>query len=1143
MKKKMLSLILCLCMMMFLFQVSVLATDGNPFTDVKTSDWYYDEVQYVYENGLIKGITANLFDPAGLTTRGQIVTILYRLDGRPEVTKDNPFKDVAAGLYYEEPITWAAENTIVSGYSADTFGPGDSITREQMASILYRYARYKGYDITKRADLSIFEDLSKLSSYAQNSMAWANGAGLISGFTATKLEPQGNAMRAQVAAILYRFCEKIVPKEVEEEHIHVWDDGVVTKEATESEAGEYTYKCTGCGESVTAVLVKTDEQLNEAMEDGKVNIAVMNANFEEDLHAHIAIPEDINFRMAGTTIVEAGAALILTEGNVYIDHLILKTDDQEGVAGAYLANRANLTVEKVQVESGKYYGILADEDGNIYPNITSAHIENMGIFTVTDELVFENYAGIYNEGHMLISKTGRLTLSEGERVEYGYYTLDENGEITLTPEEWNEERGEEGWYDVGSGAGIDNFGQIDVNGKLEIGKGSYLNNGIWSGGNEKVALNVYGKMSISGNLNNVPDGSLLNVVNTVTIEKDGYLGNDSVVNVNEKGKIVLGSNAGFDNSSIGTVILDGKMELSEAEYIGITEYSDEWGNAWGEYANASWMNNDGTFTVNGEVTVDAGSSLNNRENAEFVINGAVSLELGDHQEAGYFTVADDGKVEFAPGEVKEEWGGEYFDEETGKFYRYYDEWTVASLNNDGTLVVNGTLAAAGLNNNAYSYEGENGLQVVEAQITVTKGGTLTVIGWMNNNSSWYEEAGETKWAVGSLLIEKDGNFILETQSSDKNESFNVYFGNSGSVVIDGIMTISRLSTMHNWCNERWEDFDGNGESEFISSYTSELIINGELDMTDTNVLYEEYYDEDLQLTITVPVDTQAPHLLNDGYLEVSGIITEKASNFESNGTVVVGENGTLKFDSIWCDVDGDESEDTYAGNDVCINGDTIVFGKMLNLRRVVCNWGEGELAIRGKLTMQETGDLYIGENAGFTVSEDAQVDLSGGRVLIYDREDAEYDEYGNVLEWKGTISRHLEEDYSYLGTVLYTANIGSSEGLMAAIEEGSGFNSFDLIEEITITEDTFISGQLNIIEGRLVVEDGNTVTINGILYNYTGMNLELQGDARVELAGDTTGKTADHFYWGYADGLDISEDVKQPAGSDFAYKTIIRNAE
>ena len=181
----------------------------NPFTDVAEGDWFYDAVKYVNENEMMVGTTDTLFGPDDTTTRAMIVTILYRLEGSPAATGAS-FADVSADAYYASAVAWAAQNGIVMGYSDTQFAPDDNITREQMASILYRYASFKNYDVTAQSELAGYTDVSAISDYALTAMKWANAAGLINGRTDTTIAPQESASRAEVAAILMRFCENVV---------------------------------------------------------------------------------------------------------------------------------------------------------------------------------------------------------------------------------------------------------------------------------------------------------------------------------------------------------------------------------------------------------------------------------------------------------------------------------------------------------------------------------------------------------------------------------------------------------------------------------------------------------------------------------------------------------------------------------------------------------------------------------------------------------------------------------------------------------------------------------------------------------------------------------------------------------------------
>ena len=183
-------------------------TGANPFTDVSEKDWFYSDVMFVYENGLMLGTSKALFSPHGTATRGMMATILWRMEGSPAPKGKNSFTDVEAGKWYADAITWTAENGIFAGYGKDKFGPDDPITREQLAAIFYRYADYKGYDLTVKGNLDKFKDADKITDYAKTAMQWAVGSGLVKGKSGNLLDPQGTATRAEIAAMLHRFIEK-----------------------------------------------------------------------------------------------------------------------------------------------------------------------------------------------------------------------------------------------------------------------------------------------------------------------------------------------------------------------------------------------------------------------------------------------------------------------------------------------------------------------------------------------------------------------------------------------------------------------------------------------------------------------------------------------------------------------------------------------------------------------------------------------------------------------------------------------------------------------------------------------------------------------------------------------------------------------
>ena len=179
----------------------------NPFSDVEETSWYYDAVRYVSANELMNGTAETAFNPNGKTSRGMIVTILWRMENQPLSEKEMTFTDVKSGKYYWDAVAWASEKGIVSGYSENRFGPEDNITREQLAVILHNYAVFKGMDTESTADLSGFVDSTTIHDWALDAMMWAKGEGLINGVGNNKLNPLGSAERCQVAAILQRFIQ------------------------------------------------------------------------------------------------------------------------------------------------------------------------------------------------------------------------------------------------------------------------------------------------------------------------------------------------------------------------------------------------------------------------------------------------------------------------------------------------------------------------------------------------------------------------------------------------------------------------------------------------------------------------------------------------------------------------------------------------------------------------------------------------------------------------------------------------------------------------------------------------------------------------------------------------------------------------
>ena len=185
---------------------------SSQFSDLDLNAWYHESTDYVISNGLMNGVGESLFNPNGTLTRAMLVTVLYRIAGEPETDNDAGFEDVADGMWYTDAINWAEAEGVVTGYDAERFGPYDAVTREQMAAMLWRFAKSTGIDTSdaEKTDISAYSDAEKVSTYAVSAMKWACGEGIIKGITTTTLVPQGDATRAQVAAVLHRFCENVL---------------------------------------------------------------------------------------------------------------------------------------------------------------------------------------------------------------------------------------------------------------------------------------------------------------------------------------------------------------------------------------------------------------------------------------------------------------------------------------------------------------------------------------------------------------------------------------------------------------------------------------------------------------------------------------------------------------------------------------------------------------------------------------------------------------------------------------------------------------------------------------------------------------------------------------------------------------------
>lgn len=202
--KKTISILLAVALLAVCLAVPITAAN-HPFTDVSDNAWYAGNVEFVYEKGLMSGTDTNQFSPEMKMNRAMLVTVLYRMDGSKEASGTTPFTDVKTGEYYYPALVWAYGNGIINGTAPDKFSPEAPITREMMVTIFYRYAQFKGLDVSKTDSLSKYTDAVKISNYAKTPFAWAVAAGVIFGNSATTLNPLGTATRAECAAILQRF--------------------------------------------------------------------------------------------------------------------------------------------------------------------------------------------------------------------------------------------------------------------------------------------------------------------------------------------------------------------------------------------------------------------------------------------------------------------------------------------------------------------------------------------------------------------------------------------------------------------------------------------------------------------------------------------------------------------------------------------------------------------------------------------------------------------------------------------------------------------------------------------------------------------------------------------------------------------------
>ena len=249
---------------------AVAAAAGPTFTDVYEDDWFVEDVAYVYQNGLMSGTGNDTFAPETAMTRGMLVTILHRMEGTPIPVQSVGFVDVADNAYYADAVAWAAELKLVLGHSDTIFAPDDAITREQMAVILYRYATYKGYDVSARSSLTAFSDWRDVSAYAEEALSWTVHTGLINGYGGA-LKPQGSATRSQAAAILHRFCVSVAERSPAANRPEFTPNNHDAKVLEELENVSFVF-ASGAGGWATTLTIRADGSFSGEYHDSEMGM-------------------------------------------------------------------------------------------------------------------------------------------------------------------------------------------------------------------------------------------------------------------------------------------------------------------------------------------------------------------------------------------------------------------------------------------------------------------------------------------------------------------------------------------------------------------------------------------------------------------------------------------------------------------------------------------------------------------------------------------------------------------------------------------------------------------------------------------------------------------------------------------------------
>lgn len=374
-------LFLCLCILLVALLTAVYAisdTKASEYSDVSIDDWYYKDVQYVSEKGLMTGTGDKLFSPEEETTRGMAATILWRLEGSPE-GDSMPFTDVMPDSYYFNAIKWGYKNKILSGYDESTFAPDDTVTREQLCTLIYRYAEYKGMDVSSQEDLNNFKDINQVSDYALLPFGWAYATGIITGTSNDTLSPLQNALRCEFAAIIHRFCETKNKNETDDKP----KDSSNTTGNKKAEASHHTSSGSGTASEVTNPEKSTSPLISAESVHGTLGETVTVAIKAENNPGILGLILSVSYDENALTLTKA------ENGETFKDILDLTTSKELRSGARFIWDGIDISPENIKdgnilyltfeisknAKAGKYPVSVNINDGDaVNNNLSKIHL-------------------------------------------------------------------------------------------------------------------------------------------------------------------------------------------------------------------------------------------------------------------------------------------------------------------------------------------------------------------------------------------------------------------------------------------------------------------------------------------------------------------------------------------------------------------------------------------------------------------------------------------------------------------------------------------------------------------------------------------------------------------------------------------------